>query len=225
MMRMKSAAVRVVLCGVLAGGCLGLASCASTGIAVKEYFGYAKRDQLVARVKDVRDSQGEAKKQFESALAEFLSVTGAKGGELEAKYNKLKGEYDRSVTRADAVRGRITDVERVADLLFAEWRKELEQYKSESLRRASEKELDETRRQYDKLLGAMKAAESKMEPVLSAFSDQVLFLKHNLNARAIASLQDNVSQIQSEVGDLIKDMEASIAEANTFIDQMQPPKE
>ncbi len=207
---------------------LGLAllpACSSTSIAVKEYFGYAKRDQLVARVKDVRDSQGEAKKQFETALAEFMSVTGAKGGELETKYNQLKKEYDRSVSRAGAVSARIADVQRVGDLLFTEWRKELDQYNSDSLRRASERDLEATRAQYDKLLGAMQAAEAKMDPVLKVFSDQVLFLKHNLNARAIAALQDNVGQIQSEVGGLIKDMEAAIAEANSFIDQMQsqPP--
>jgi len=119
------------------------------------------------------------------------------------------------------VHGRIRDVERVADALFKEWKAELAQYSNENLRQASQKELDATRTKYDALLGAMKSAESKMQPVLNAFKDQVLFLKHNLNARAIASLQGNVAQIQSDVGTLIKEMEASIAEANAFIDQMQ----
>jgi septation ring formation regulator EzrA len=125
------------------------------------------------------------------------------------------------VSRADAVHARIKDVERVADALFSEWKQELTQYSSADLRRASQKELDDTQGKYQALLAAMQGAEAKMQPVLNAFKDQVLFLKHNLNARAIASLQGNVAQIQGEVGSLIKDMEASIAEANTFISQMQ----
>jgi hypothetical protein len=199
----------------------GLPGCGSTAIALKESLGIPKRDQLVARVKDARDEQQEAKQQFASALEEFLAVTGASGGDLEAKYSKLKREYERSETRAEGVHGRIRDVERVAEALFKEWKAELSQYSNENLRRASQKELDSTRSRYEDLLAAMKAAESKMQPVLGAFKDQVLFLKHNLNARAIASLQGNVAQIQSDVGTLIKEMEASIDEANAFIDQMQ----
>lgn len=199
---------------------IACAGCASTTIALKEKLGYAKREQLVDRVKDARDEQTETKKQFESALAQFMAVTGASGGDLEAKYNKLKAEYEASESQAQDVRGRIKDVENVADALFKEWEQELSQYSSDALRASSRRQLDDTKSQYQKLLSAMKAAESKMAPVLLAFKDQVLFLKHNLNARAIASLQNNVNQIQGDVTRLVAEMEASINEANQFIEQM-----
>ena len=199
-------------------------ACSSTSMAIKEQFGYAKREQLVDKVESARDGQQEAKQQFESALQEFLSVTGTPGTELETKYNKLKKEYDRSESRAATVRSRITDVERVGEALFKEWKQELTQYSSDSLRRASEQQLNTTRTQYDKLIGVMKAASSKMDPVLTAFKDQVLFLKHNLNAQAISSLQATAGQIQGDVSALVRDMEASIAEANSFIQQMQAAK-
>jgi hypothetical protein len=66
----------------------------------------------------------------------------------------------------------------------------------------------------------MRAAEQKMQPVLVAFNDQVLFLKHNLNAQAIASLQTTAAGIETDVNRLIEDMEKSIAEANSFIEEM-----
>jgi len=211
----------VVCCAVAAGLLPGGAGCSSATIALKEKFGIPKREQLVARVEDARDEQEKAKEQFASALAEFLAVTGAKGGELETRYNALNREYERSESRAGSVRGRITDVERVGEALFKEWKAELEQYSSPAMRGASQNQMNDTRRQYDRLIGMMQTAAAKMEPVLVAFKDQVLFLKHNLNARAIASLQGNLEQVQGEVGLLIKDMEASIAEANAFIEQMQ----
>lgn len=218
-----------VLVAVAGGGVL--AGCASQRMAIAEAFGYAKREQLVDKVQAARDSQTEAKKQFESALKEFLSVTAVTGAgaspevkELESRYDNLKSAYERSDSRAKAVSGRIEAVQTVGEALFSEWREELKQYSSDAMRRASEKQLDETRAQYDRLIGAMKGAEGKMGPVLAAFKDQVLFLKHNLNARAIASLQGTSAQIQSDVAGLVREMEASIAEANRFIDQLGAAK-
>lgn len=211
----------VVMLAIVAVFGLG---CSSAVIAAKEKMGIPKRDQLVARVKDARDEQQEAKQQFASALDEFLAVTDARRdqsvSDLEARYKKLSSEYDRSESRAKDVHTRIDKVRAVADALFKEWKAELSQYTSEDLRRRSQQELDQTRAQYDKLLAAMNAAAKKMDPVLGAFKDQVLFLKHNLNARAISSLQGDAARVQSDVNALIKDMEASIREANSFIDQM-----
>lgn len=203
------------------------AGCAGHRIALKEKFGYAKRKQLTDRVQDARDDQMAAKKQFESALQHFLEVTKVADGELkelEKRYDKLKSEYERSEKRAEDVHDRIRSVQQVADALFKEWRKELDQYTNPNLRRSSEQQMEATRRQYDRLIEVMKAAESRMPPVLAAFKDQVLFLKHNLNARAVSSLQQNADQIESDVTKLVQEMEAAIAEANTFIAQMLTTK-
>jgi SMC interacting uncharacterized protein involved in chromosome segregation len=205
---------------------LTMTGCASHRIAIKEKFGYAKREQLVDRVQDARDGQVKAKQQFESALKEFLAVTNVSGAELrdlEERYDRLNDEYERSEDRAQQVHDRINRVQQVAEALFDEWEDELKQYSSENLRRNSKRQLDDTRRQYGRLINVMKAAEARMPPVLSAFKDQVLFLKHNLNARAISSLQKNAEQIQNDVTKLVREMEASIKEANAFIEQMNMP--
>ncbi|HQM63289.1 MAG TPA: DUF2959 domain-containing protein [Acidobacteriota bacterium] len=222
---MIASCVRGMVLGILA--IAALAGCTSQRIALSEKFGYAKREQLVDRVEDARDGQEAAKQQFESALKEFLAVTevsGAELRELEAQYDKLNREYERSESRAKDVHNRIRKVQQVADALFQEWRHELDQYSNADLRRHSERQLEDTRRQYDRLIEVMETAEARMTPVLAAFKDQVLFLKHNLNARAISSLQQNADRIQSDVGSLVRDMEASIAEANAFIRQMQADK-
>lgn len=197
-----------------------LAGCSSTGIALREQMGYAKREQLVDRVQDARDEQEEAKEQFASTLEEFKSLTGFDGGDLEKTYSRLKRESDRSEDAADDVRGRIKGIERVADAMFGEWERELDEYQTESLRSASEAQLRDTKTRYGQLIRAMKDAESRMDPVLAAFNDQVLFLKHNLNARAIASLDDTVLELEGEVDRLIEEMNASIGEANAFIESM-----
>lgn len=204
----------------IAGLLLPAIGCSTAYYKTWEKLGWEKRDILVDRVKDARNDQDAAKKQFQTTLQRFQEVTGFQGNDLEAKYKKLNGEYERCEARAEDVRDRIKSVEKVAKDLFAEWQAELKQYSNPELRRSSEKQLDSTRKRYEQLIDVMKRAERKMAPVLSAFKDQVLFLKHNLNAQAIASLQTTAATIEADVQRLIADMEASIAEANDFIKQM-----
>jgi hypothetical protein len=197
-----------------------LIGCQNLYYSTMETFGYHKRDMLVSRVEDARDAQEDAKEQFKSALEKFSEVADFEGGKLEEKYNQLKTELDKSESKAQAVRGRIVDVEAVAKALFDEWASELEQYSTEDLRRASEQKLSQTRQRYSYLIGAMKRAETKIEPVLVVFRDQVLFLKHNLNAQAVASLQKELVSFEANITSLIKEMESSIAEADSFIQAM-----
>jgi hypothetical protein len=197
-----------------------LSACSSPYYNVMERLGFPKRDILVDRVEAARDSQGQAAEQFKDALEKFIAVTGFKGGALQEKYDQLQTEYEQSEARATEVHQRVEGVEDVAEELFDEWEAELKQYTSAPLQRSSERQLQQTRAQYGQLIRAMKRAEAKMEPVLAAFHDQVLFLKHNLNARAIASLKGNLASIESDITVLIREMEASIREANRFIDAM-----
>lgn len=209
----------LLLCSI--GAMVILTGCQKAYYGTMEKFGYAKREILVDRVEDARDAQTEAKEQFSSALEQFTEVVGfTTGGDLEEKYEKLKDQFEDSEDKAAAVSKRIKDVESVAKALFAEWEDELDEYTSDELRQASQRKLDDTNRKYEKLIAAMKRAEAKIAPVLNAFRDQVLFLKHNLNAQAISSLQDEVVSVSADVSVLIKEMEASIAEADEFISGM-----
>jgi len=204
--------------------CAGLLAfttgCQTTYYKTMEAFGVHKREILVDRVEEARDDQEEAKEQFKTALEAFSEVVQWEGGDLQKMYDKLNDEYERSKSKADDVHERIDAVEDVGDALFAEWEKELDQYESAELRRSSEKLMKSTRRNYDGMVMAMRKAESKMEPVLTRLHDQVLFLKHNLNARAIASLETTVVSFESDVAALIQELERSIAEANEFIDSV-----
>jgi DNA repair exonuclease SbcCD ATPase subunit len=197
-----------------------LGGCKSAYYGTLEKFGKHKRDLLVDRVEAARDDQEEAKEQFQDALTRFSELTHFKGGDLEKTYKQLDSEYQDSASKAESVSERIRSIEEVAKDLFEEWREELGQYESRELRQSSERQLKDTEKRYGELIGAMHRAEQKMKPVLAAFHDQVLFLKHNLNAQAIASLQGQVVELESDVARLIADMDAAIKEANAFIDQM-----
>lgn len=205
---------------IMIAATFSLLGCQTAYYGAMEKLGIEKRDILVDRVQDARGAQQEAKEQFEDALEQFIAVTEFQGGALEARYRQLKAEFDASEAEAENVRGRIRDVERVAKDLFAEWDKELGQFTNQAMRRTSERQLADTRRHYAVLIGKMRRAESRIAPVLDAFRDRVLFLKHNLNAQAIASLRTDRAEVESDIAVLVTEMNKSIAEADAFIRRM-----
>jgi hypothetical protein len=197
-----------------------LTGCQTAYYETMEKFGIHKRDILVDKIEDARDDQEAVKEEFASALEEFASVVEFDGGNLEAQYTKLNKALERSESKANAVHDSVDDVQRVADALFIEWEAELNQYDNQELRRTSADQLGQTKQRYAVLMRAMRLAEGRIEPVLVPFRDQVLFLKHNLNAQAISSLKNELSGIETDVATLIREIEASISEANSFINAL-----
>lgn len=194
-----------------------LCGCATAYYGAMEKVGIHKREILVDRVKEARDSQADAKEEFKDALEQFSAVVNFDGGNLEKKYKKLSSAFERSEEEAQEVRDRIDKIESVANALFREWRGELKEYTNKDLRDSSKRQYEATRDRYEVMIDTMRDAALRMNPVLDAFRDQVLFLKHNLNSRAIASIENEAQEIEKDVARLIKEMEASIAEADAFI--------
>ncbi len=217
--------MRTALLLVLASAPFLSAGCSAPYYAMMEKFGVEKRDILVDRVKDARTDQVEAQEQFKTTLEAFQELTGFDGGSLEKAYKKFNGEYEDSVDSAEDVSNRIDKVQKVAEDMFAEWEEELSNYTDDStgrdLRRRSETQLSETRNRYNAMMRSMESAEASMEPVLAAFKNQVTYLKHSLNAQALASLDDVKVEIENNIGDLISNMERSIAEAESFINEYE----
>lgn len=197
-----------------------LAACTSTYYRALETVGIEKRDILVDRIDDTRDAQDDAKEQFSSALDQYRSVVAFEGGDLEKVYDRLNAEYEKSERRARQVRERIDSVERVAGDLFEEWEAEIEQYSDPNLARRSRELLTETRTRYGDVIAAMHRAEETMDPVLTLFNDQVMFLRHNLNARAIGALESELAGLEQATATLVEEMQRAIDEANAFIAEM-----
>ncbi len=197
-----------------------LASCATVKYNTLEKVGIHKRDILVANVKDTRDAQEDAQEQFQDALERFGNIVTIENTDLKKAYNQLKDEYEDSKDAAEDVSDEIDDVEQVADDLFEEWAEENTAYSDANLRRNSEAKLRDTRARYTEMLKSMKESEASMQPVLASLYDNVLYLKHNLNAQAVGSLRTTFDELEGDIDILIEQMNRSIARSNDFIAQM-----
>jgi tetratricopeptide (TPR) repeat protein len=185
--------------------------------SARESIGEHKREIVVYQVEQACVSLQETRNEFEDALERFKNLVCVNDSGLEHRYNLLNRQYQFCRAKSDAVGNRIKAIEEVSEALFVEWENELNEYANRTLRNSSQRQLKAARQNYVRLMKAMQKAESKIQPVLAAFKDQVLYLKHNLNARAIAALQHEFIEISIDISQLILAMEQTIAEANQFV--------
>jgi hypothetical protein len=195
--------------------------CTRLYYASMEKIGKEKREILVQRIIDSKKDQEAASKQIQTTMEAFQELTGFSGGNLEKTYQKLAGELGQSEDRAGKLQARIEGIEKVAGDLFREWEGEIGKMRDPALKTRSRAMLRETAKHYQVLDRKLLATHKRMEPVLQAFRDQVIFLKHNLNAKAITSLKKTSLEIDGDVSVLVKEIEASIQEADAFIATME----
>jgi hypothetical protein len=194
-----------------------LIGCQSAYYSAMEKVGTHKRDILIDRVEEATSSQEEAKEEFISALEQLSKLINFDGGELQTQYDLSKDSFDSSNEAAQEVSARINSIEDVAEALFDEWRDEIDQYSSQSLKRQSKLQLNTTEKRYLTVINAMHKAEDKMLPILSALKDNMLYLKHNLNAKAIGALKGEYKIIKQDINRLIIQMNKSIEDSQAFI--------
>ena len=197
-----------------------LSGCETTYYAALEKVGLHKRDILIDRVESASSSQQEAQQEFKDALTHLSSLINFDGGDLAQQYELSQSHYDSSLSAANDVSDNISSIESVAEALFDEWQSEIDLYSSANLKAQSQSKLKSTQRNYQNLLSSMRKAESRMSPVLSSLQDNVLFLKHNLNAKAVGALQGEYLTIKRDVQRLIDDMNAAIEQSNSFVEQI-----
>jgi len=192
-------------------------ACSSAYYSTWEMLGKEKRDLLRSNVEAVQEEQREAADGFEDALDRLRGLYDIDAGDLEKTYDKLKDDLDDAEGRAEDIHGRIGKINSIANDLFEEWEAEIGEISNPSYRTKSRQKLDETKDKYAGLAASLEKSEASMVPVLVQLKDNVLYLKHNLNAAAIGGLSAEVDNIEADIENLLADMRESIAEADRFL--------
>ena len=194
--------------------------CKSTYYKTMHTLGKEKRDILVSRIKDAKKDQDQTKKQLQTTMEAFQALTGFKGGSLEKSYKRLNSDYESAASQAGKLHDKIQSIDQVSNDLFKEWQGEINDMDNAKLKSQDLVMLRNAKTRQATYMRAMRRTEDQIAPVLKAFQDQVLFLKHNLNSRAIGSLKNTSAVLQSDVDGLIQSIDASSQEADKLISSL-----
>ena len=182
-----------------------------------EMIGMEKRDLFKKEVGNVQEEQEDTSEAFKDALTQLKEIYHFDGGDLERQYKKFNSAYEDADEESTELKARVAKVDKVASDLFEEWQNEMKEIKDSDLRAKSSEKFRETKKRYKSLEQKLQTSQKKIDPVLAKLKDQVLFLKHNLNAKAIAGLKSESGKIESDIEDLIQDVEKSSREAEELI--------
>jgi hypothetical protein len=211
---------RKAFCAVVCALLFLSLGCTRTYYKAMATLGKEKRDILVSRVKESKKDQQQAREQIKTTMESFQELTGFQGGQLEKNYKKLNSEYEKANDSAKKLHDRIDSIDKVSNDLFKEWQKEIDGMENRKLKQQSTDMLRRSRLQEAGYLKSMRLTEARMTPVIAAFHDQVVFLKHNLNARAIGSLKGTSAKISTDVDVLLTSLDGSIAQADALIQSL-----
>ena len=200
---------------------LFMSSCQTTSYyKTKGWFGAEKRELFVDSVEGVRNSLQDNIDVFKKATAGINVVINVKKEKMEEQHEHLKNDYENCESEAGDIRSRIDTMEAISGDFFDQWMEEMELYNNESFRNASRTKYNKVRKRYTKLVQNLREVEVKLEPALNGFRDQVLFLKHNINAQSVASLEDELVTVEAEIDALIRELQGAIKESTAFISSM-----
>ncbi|MFZ4503302.1 MAG: DUF2959 family protein [Methylovulum sp.] len=189
----------------------------------KESLGEHKRTLVVHHVEQACLGLEDTRNEFVTTLEKFHYLNDSRNNStLSQKYQLLNQQYHYCQVKTEHILRRIKAIEEVSEALFAEWEKELAGYSNKNLKNKSKLQLKTARQNYARLIKTLYKALDKITPVLAAFKDQVLYLKHNLNAQTIAALQYEFTEISIDINDLIHTMEQILTEANQFVSLIIP---
>ena len=202
-------------------GCMvlgGLLASVSSAVAQE---GHRQTDRLISRADRALRSIGEAKEQLQTTLEIYNSIFEG-GGDTRRIHRDLTRAIDRSEDRREDVRRRVADMESEAHTFFAQWMKSLDEISSESLRQRSQARLNEARVRYGEILTEGRTASAMFEPLMGALRDQVVFLGHDLNPSAIASLKPDAEKLNAQAESLLSGIERTQRKISGYIASLKP---
>jgi hypothetical protein len=210
--------------GLLIAPVMLMTGCTSTYYKAMRTFGKEKRDILVQRVKDAKKDQDKTKEQLKTTMESFQALTGFDGGALEKSYKRLNADYKSASSQAQKLHDKVQSIDQVSKDLFKEWQGEINRIENRKYKADSSALLRDAITRQAAYMRAMHKTEDQIAPVLKAFEDQVLFLKHNLNSKAIGSLKGTSLSLQKDVEGLIQSIDASSQEADNLISALDRPE-
>jgi chromosome segregation ATPase len=194
-------------------------ACQSSGSSSFLVFGGGDTPQgdLVERVRGAQDEVTEAREDYDAAFTLYQRLTAPQAVELDELSDDFTDSIESCEDRAQDLAERVEGIRGEADTLFTGWNEELTQFSGELLRRKSEAMMLDTQARAQRVMDALERVQTRTQPVLLKLQDYALFFHHNLNARAIATLQDTYKEFDSEFRALQAELGKAEAEIETFL--------
>lgn len=200
-----------VLCALaLAAGCAGPSERSESVEQV---------DELLTRIERVQAETAVAKDAVHAALDELCRIVSPGfQGDAAAEFAKFIAASERSEEQGETLRDVTEPMQEAASDVFQRWTKDMEAFGNSRLRQRSQTRLDETRTRFQGIVGATQAAQISLDAFHDDMRDLALFLRHDLNSAAVASIRTDVRALNEQIRDVDTRFDATVAAARAYVE-------
>jgi hypothetical protein len=204
---------------------VSLPACSFVNNIIKGKSGPADVDDLVAAVEKVNKELDASKASMLSAVQGLQTATAPDfQGDAVKAYKDLVKVIEASEDQADDLRKSIEKMQAAAAPVFDQWTKDLEAYSNPEMRQRSQVRLAAARERYDAVVAAVDPLLVEYESINESMRDHVLFLKHDMNPAALATIQDDVRNVAKDAASLDSRFNNGRAAAMAYIESTQQSK-
>lgn len=176
-----------------------------------------KNVMLKQSAAQVRDDQVKTLQILDGALERLRETYKPKQTALATAYEDWKKIYNEFAVHIDDADRHISELNKIADDLFAEWAQEAEMISDSNLKSRSLDKLQDTKEHYQDIQEHLIDKRANAQDITIKLRDRVLFIKHSLNAESLEVLQEEASDIETDMEDMRDDMEKELVQLNDFI--------
>jgi hypothetical protein len=204
---------------------LALPACTFVSNLISGGGGPANVNDLVERVERVSAELDASKATMLAAIQKLQAVTAPEfQGDAVLAHKELENTLDDSDDQAKALRKSIDKMRAAAEPVFEQWTKDLEAYSNPEMRARSQQRLAAARERYDSVVAAVEPVLVEYETVNQTLHDHLLFLSHDMNPAAVATIQDDVRSVAKQAAGLDGSFQTAKAAARAYVDSAAQPK-
>lgn len=187
--------------------------------------GPADVDDLVEAVEKVEGELDASKASMLAAVQALQKVTAPDfEGDAVKAHDELVDVIESSEDQANDLRKSIEKMQAAAEPVFDQWTKDLEAFSNPEMRQRSQVRLAASRERYDAVVAAVEPVLVEYEAINETLRDHILFLSHDLNPEAMATIQEDVKKVAKEASDLDGVFNSGRAAARAYVESSTQPK-
>lgn len=200
-------------------------SCAWVSNLISGKSGPADVNDLVDAVEKVSTEIDASKGSMLAAIQKLQAVTAPDfKGDAVTAYKDLEQTIDDSDDQANEFRKSVEKMQAAAEPVFEQWTKDLEAYSNPEMRARSQQRLASARERYDAVVAAVEPVLVEYETINQTLHDHALFLSHDMNPAAVATIQGDVRSVAKEASALDGSFNTAKAAARSYVDSAAQPK-
>jgi hypothetical protein len=201
---------------------LALTACASGG---SHEDAPARVDAVLGRIEDVND---EAERARQVITESYERLTTLAAGRFDrqpaaAAFATFVQSIDVAEQQALRFREAVQSMVAAAQPVFAQRQADLKGITSQRLRQRSELRYSEAKERYDAITASAVPAQDRFDAYVKALRDHAAFLAHDLNASALADIQDEVKLVAHTARELDRALDSCQVAARTYVQQAALP--